>query len=104
MPRGGGKGETLLRTPIFKLRYTRTIHFLLRSIYSARQTFGGFCKKSSDCNDGPACGNRQTTKRSATAKQMHEATGLTVLALLLALPGQRPSCELSGKCKKSANE
>ena len=28
----------------------------------------------------PDCGNRQTTKRSATAKQMHEATGLTVHA------------------------
>ena len=52
----------------------------------------------------PTCGNRQTTKCSATAKQMHEATGLTVLALLLAWPGQRLPCELAGKCKKSANE
>ena len=52
----------------------------------------------------PACGNRQTTKRSATAKQMHEATGLTVLALLLAPLAQRPLCELSSICKKSANE
>ena len=40
-------------------------------------------------------GNRQDTKRSATAKQMHEATGLTVLALLLALLSQRLPCELS---------
>lgn len=54
--------------------------------------------------NGPACGNRQTTKRSATAKQMHEATGLTVLALLLAPLAQRPPCELSSICKNSANE
>ena len=40
-------------------------------------------------------GNRQDTKRSATAKQMHEATGLTVLILLLARLSQRLPCELS---------
>ena len=52
----------------------------------------------------PACGNRQPTKRSATAKQMHEATGLTVLALLLALLSQRPTCEPASICKQSGNE
>ena len=67
-------------------------------------TFGGFCKRSAYCNDWPACGNRQTTKRSAAAKQMHEATGLTVLALLLTLFSQRPSCELPGIWQQSVNE
>ena len=104
MPRGRGKGETFCVPTVLSCD-TRGRHILFsRPVYSARQTFGGFCKKSAYCNDGPACGNRQPTKRSATAKQMHEATGLTVLALLLALPEQRPACELASKCKKSANE
>ena len=52
----------------------------------------------------PACGNRQPTKRSATAKQMHAATGLTVLALLACELGQRPTCEPASKCKQCVNE
>ena len=36
MPRGGGKGGTLLRTLVFKLRYSRTIHFFIHDNFSAR--------------------------------------------------------------------
>ena len=52
-------------------------------------------------------GNRQDTKRNATAELAElgrGATGLTVLALLLALLSQRPPCELSSICKQSVNE
>ena len=52
----------------------------------------------------PACGNRQDTKRSATAKQMHVATGLTVLALKRALLLRAAACEPASKCKQCVNE
>ena len=55
-------------------------------------------------HDWPACGNRQDTKRSATAKQMHEATGLTVLALKRALLLRFAACEPASKCKQCVNE
>ena len=49
-------------------------------------------------------GNRQDTKRSATAKQMHVATGLTVLALKRALLLLLATCEPASKCKQCVNE
>ena len=52
----------------------------------------------------PACGNWQDTKRSATAKQMHGATGLTVLALKRALLPCAATCEPASKCKQCVNE
>ena len=103
-PAAGGKGETFCVPTVLSCDTRGRPFIFSRPVYSARQTFGGFCKKSTYCNDEPACGNRQDTKRNATAKQMRGATGLTVLALLLALPEQRPACELASKCKKSANE
>ena len=54
--------------------------------------------------DWPACGNRQDTKRSATAKQMHVATGLTVLALKRALLLRVAACEPASECKQCVNE
>ena len=76
MPRGGGKGGTLLRARFLscvtnKWNWRRATSVTLQRIASR--------------------GNRQDTKRSATAKQMHEATVLTVLALLLALLSQKAS-------------
>ena len=53
VPRGRGEGGNLLRTLVFKLRYSRTIFFCSRLVFSAIQTFGGFCKNSAYCNDGP---------------------------------------------------
>ena len=36
MPRGRGEGGNLLRTLVFKLRYSRTILFFIHDKYSAR--------------------------------------------------------------------
>lgn len=62
MPRGGGKGGTLLRARSFKLRQERDRFFFYRKFLESRKnwrrinsvTLQGFC---------PPCGNRQDTKR-----------------------------------------
>ena len=82
VPRGRGEGGNLLRTLVFKLRYSRTILFLLTINIQRDTDLWRLLQKECLLQRWPACGNRQTTKRSATAKQMHAATGLTVLALL----------------------
>ena len=58
-------------------------------------------------HDWPACGNRQDTKRNATAELaelMRGATGLTVLALKRALLPCAAACEPASKCKQCVNE
>ena len=61
-PAAGGKGETFCVPTVLSCD-TRGRHFIFsRPVYSARQTFGGFCKKSTYCNDWPTCGNRQMHK------------------------------------------
>ena len=84
VPRGRGEGGNLLRTLVFKLRYSRTIFFLFTISIQRDTDLWRLLKKECLLQRWPACGNRQATKRSATAKQMHVATGLTVLAFLLA--------------------
>ena len=62
MPRGGGKGGTLLRARSFKLRLEHDLFFIYRKFLESRKnwrrinsvTLQGFC---------PPCGNRQDTKR-----------------------------------------
>ena len=88
----GGKGETFCVPTVLSCE-TRGRHFIFsRPVYSARKRFGGFYKKSAYCNDGLTCGNRQMHKAEGVADALllrfssatPGATGLTVLALILA--------------------
>ena len=62
MPRGGGKGGTLLRARSFNLRLEHDLFFIYRKFLESRKnwrrinsvTLQGFC---------PPCGNRKDTKR-----------------------------------------
>ena len=106
MPRGGGKGGTLLRAHSFKLRHELEAFSFLQPMFRTKCIWR-LIQKDAPYNrheerllefqiswmkgiapfiqDRPACGNRRDTKRSATAKQMHVATGLTVLVLFFTL-------------------
>ena len=92
MPRGGGKGGTLLRARSFKLRHELEAFSFLQPMFRTRCIWRLIQKDipynrneeyllefqilrmkgiAPFIHDGPTCGNRQDTKRSATAKQMH---------------------------------
>lgn len=65
MPRGGGKGGTLLRAHSFKLRHELEALFFTEQFLRTRGTGG--VQPENPYNDLPTCGNRQDTKRNATA-------------------------------------
>ena len=125
MPRGGGKGGTLLRAHSFKLRQDLDELSFIEQLFRTRCIWR-LIQKDDPYNrhdqrllefqflrmkgvflythEWPTCGNRQDTKRSAAAKQMHVATGLTVLALKRALLLRIAACELASECKQCVNE
>ena len=105
MPRGGGKGGTLLRAHSFKLRHELEALFFTDQFCRTRGT-GGVQPENPYNNFLLAeTGRTQSeTLQRNEVKLMRVATGLTVLALLLALLSQRPPCELASKCKQSVNE
>ena len=77
MPRGGGKGGTLLRACSFKLRYTRKNQLSFQNKCFARgKPFGGFYKNDNPYNFCPRAETGKDTKRNAAAKLMRGATGL----------------------------
>ena len=127
MPRGRGeRGKTFCVPACFSCDLNSR-HFHFHDRYLELDAFGGLYKNITHTTattnvywcfnfflrmkgvtpciqDWPTFGNRQDTKRSATAKQMHEATGLTVLALKRALLPCAATCEPASKCKQCVNE
>ena len=105
MPRGGGKGGTLLRAHSFKLRHE--LEALLFTDQFCRTRGTGGVQPENPYKDLLLAETGRTqsgTLQRNEVKLMRGATGLTVLALLLALHSQRPPCELSSICKQSVNE
>ena len=130
MPRGRGEGGKPFACPLVLVAILADGIFLFTLIFCARLAFGGLCKKSAYCNrlgdlyfqnkvmrmkvfkpftrNLPACGNRQDTKRNATAKRSEadawsdwpDCACIKKRALLLCAA----TCELTSKCKQSAKE
>ena len=117
MPRGGGKGGTLLRACSFKLRYTRENQLSLQNLCSrARETIWRLLQNDNTYNFCLRAETGKDTKRNATAKLRREATGLdcacikknvlTVLKNVCFCDDEILwlACELSSECKQSGNE
>ena len=104
MPRGGGKGGTLLRACSFKLQYTRKNQFSFQNkCFCARETVWRLLQNNNPYNFCPRAETGRCTKRRVR-KAVPERLQLTVLSLLLAPLSQRPTCELVSECKQSGNE
>ena len=77
MPRGGGKGGTLLRACSFKLRYTRENQLLFKDLcLRARETVWRLLQNDIPYNFCPRAETGKDTKRNAAAKLRRGATGL----------------------------
>ena len=105
MPRGGGKGGTLLRAHSFKLRHELEALFFTDQFCRTRGTGG--VQRDNPYKDLLLAETGRTqsgTLQRNEVKLMRGATVLTVLALLLARLGQRPACEPASECKQCVNE
>ncbi len=118
MPRGGGKGGTLLRARSFKLRQERDRFFFYRKFLESRKNWRRaksvtlqrlLLAETGRTQSGTLLRNEV---KQTVLPAVPGATGLPVLALLLALLSQCPralpscfaSCELSSICKQSGSE
>ena len=118
MPRGGGKGGTLLRARSFKLRQERDRFFFYRKFLESRKNWRRAKSVTLQRLLLAETGRTQSGRSGellcffAVLPAVPGATGLPVLALLLALLSQCPralpscfaSCELSSICKQSGSE
>ena len=114
MPRGGGKGGTLLRARSFKLRQERDRFFFYRKFLESRKNWRRAKSVTLQRLLLAETGRTQSGRSGELLCffAVPGATGLPVLALLLALLSQCPralpscfaSCELSSICKQSGSE
>ena len=105
MPRGGGKGGTLLRAHSFKLRHELEALFFTDQFCRTRGTGG--VQPENPYNDLLLAETGRTqsgTLQRNEVKLMRGATGLTVLALKRALLLRTATCEPASKCKQCVNE
>ena len=105
MPRGGGKGGTLLRAHSFKLRHELEALFFTDQFCRTRGT-GGVQPENpyKDLLLAETGRTQSGTLQRNEVKLMRGATGLTVLGLKRALLLRAATCEPASKCKQCVNE